>query len=75
MVSSKSSLYRLSVDVITIAQVLEFHKGIPMNSVRKNHTKTELWKLVISHNSAFCAILLFKILIQKFNPVRTAPGH
>ena len=46
---------------ITEVSILQ---GNPVKQVLKNYTKTELWKLVISHNSAFCAILLFKSLIQ-----------
>ncbi len=53
---------------ITEVSILQ---GNPVNQVLKNYTKTELWKLVISHNSAFCAILLF----HKTNSVRTAPEH
>ena len=59
MVSSKSYLYRLSVDVITIITEVSILQGNPAKQVLKNYTKTELWKLAISHNSAFCAILLF----------------
>ena len=46
---------------ITEVSILQ---GNPAKQVLKNHTKTELWKLVISHNSAFCALLLLKKLIQ-----------
>lgn len=59
MVSSKSYLYRLSVECdyyITEVSILQVN---PAKQVLKNYTKTELWKLAISHNSAFCAILLF----------------
>ena len=46
---------------ITEVSILQ---GNPVKQVLKNYTKTELWKLAISHNSAFCAILLLKKLIQ-----------
>lgn len=61
MVSSKSYLYRLSVDCDYYITEVSILQGNPAKQVLKNYTKTELWKLAISHNSAFCAILLFKV--------------
>lgn len=39
----------------------------------KNHTKTELWKLVLFHSPALCAICLFCVARKSFNPAQTAP--
>lgn len=61
MVSSKSYLYRLSVECDYYITEISILQGTPAKQVLKNYTKTELWKLVISHSSAFCAILLFKV--------------
>jgi hypothetical protein len=64
MVSSKSYLYRLSVECDYYITEVSILQGNPVKQVLKNYIKTELWKLVISHSSVFCAILLFKSLIQ-----------
>ena len=64
MVSSKSYLYRLSVECDYYITEVSILQGNPVKHVLKNYIKTELWKLVISHSSVFCAILLFKSLIQ-----------
>jgi len=64
MVSSKSYLYRLSVECDYYITEVSILQGNPAKQVLKNYTKTELWKLAISHSSVFCAILLFKSLIQ-----------
>lgn len=45
---------------ITEVSILQ---GNPVKQVLKNYTKTELWKLVISHNSACYIILLLHRLI------------
>lgn len=53
---------------ITEVSILQ---GNPAKQVLKNYTKTELWKLVISHSSAFCAILLLQriICVQNYSCV------
>ena len=73
MVSSKSYLYRLSVECDYYITEVSILQGNPVKQVLKNYIKTELWKLVLFHSPALCAICLFCVARKSFNPAQTAP--